>query len=145
MQCRGRLTSHLNAIAGEFGGRNIILMCGALRMNDKIPSLYRSDGNKQTVCPNRMFSVRSANINGALRSASLTRLLGYLISTGCTGTPGINAPSGQGRQRTDRNVDNRVSLLALWTFICSVKSNYKMTNNENRVTRTVANSATPLV
>lgn len=58
---------------------------------------------------NRMFSVRSANINCASRSSSLTRLLGYLISTGCTGTPGINAPSGQGRQRTDRKTLRTVS------------------------------------
>lgn len=87
--------------------------------------------NKQFVllahlrCANRMFSVRSANINCALQSSSLTRLLGYLISTGCTGTPGINAPSGQGRQRTDRNADNRVSLLASLTLSVALSQTIK--------------------
>lgn len=90
-------------------------------MNDKNPENFiaRMGTNKQFVllayllCADRMFSVRSANINGALRLSSLTRLLGYLISTGCTGTPGMKAPRGQGRQRTDRNTDKPVSLSAL--------------------------------
>lgn len=36
---------------------------------------------------------RRRNIKGVMQQLSLTILLGYLITTGCTGTPGMKAPN----------------------------------------------------